>query len=136
VTTREDLGSAGWFKTDAVDQLVGQRCAECGTYVFPPTATFCRNPACNSDDLRETSLSTRGTLWSYTVNHYAPPPPAVTTDPFEPYGVAAVELAAEKMIVLGQISGSTDGLQIGDAMELVVEPLAGTDDRVWKWRKA
>ncbi len=136
MTTEHDQGFASWFQTDALSYLVGQRCTQCGTYVFPPTATFCRNPACSSDELDRLPLSSRGTLWSYTLNHYPPPPPAISPEPFEPYGVAAVELHTEKMIVLGRISGSLDGLQIGDQMETVIEPLAGTDESVWAWRKA
>jgi uncharacterized OB-fold protein len=61
------------------------------------------------------------------------------TDPFEPYGVAAVELATEQMIVLGQIARGTDvaALRVGQEMELVVEPLYESEDAlhtVWKWR--
>ena len=33
----------------------------------------CPNPACDSDTLESVALSTRGTLWSYTENRYAPP---------------------------------------------------------------
>lgn len=122
----------GWFTVDDEPRLIGSRCRECGTYHFPKETSFCRNSACASTELEELALSSRGTLWSWTVNYYPPPPPSVAQPP---YGVAAVELAEEKMVVLGQIAGTTDGLQIGDAMRLVVEPL---DDEqvVWKWSKA
>ena len=75
----------------------------CGAYFFPKQYSFCRNPACGAPDLDDVELSTRGTLWSFTDNRFAPPPPYPAGEPFEPYGVAAVELADEQMIVLGQL---------------------------------
>jgi uncharacterized OB-fold protein len=122
----------GWFTTDAEPRLIGSRCRECGTYFFPAETAFCRNPGCSSTDLDETPLSNTGTLWSYTVNHYPPPPPSLAQPP---YGVAAVELQQEKMIVLGQVDGPLDGLNVGDRMVLVTGD-AGEDRTVWKWRKA
>jgi hypothetical protein len=116
----------GWF-TDT--HLIGTRCTTCGTYFFPPERVFCRNPSCSSDTLDDVPLSARGRVWSWTVNHYPAPPPSVTKEPF---GVAAVELAAERMIVLGQTVGDVD---IGDEVELVIEPL-DDETTVWRWRKA
>ena len=89
--------------------------------------------------LDDVELSTRGTLWSFTDNRYAPPPPYPAREPFEPYGVAAVELPAEQMVVLGQIASGTDiaTLTVGTEMELVVEPLYEDADAVrtvWKWK--
>ncbi len=68
-----------------------------------------------------------------------PPPPYPAREPFEPYGVAAVELAKERMVVLGQLATGTDiaGLTVGAEMELVVEPLYEDDESVhtvWKWQ--
>ena len=82
--------------------LIGGKCHQCGTYVFPPRANNCPNPACDGDELAQVPLSRRGTLWSYTENRYAPPPPYPSPDPFEPFAIAAVELADEGLIVLGQ----------------------------------
>ena len=73
----------------------------CGTIVFPPRDGACPNPDCDSDTLEPTTLSRRGRVWSYTENHYAPPPPYVAADPFEPYALAAVELDDEGIVVLG-----------------------------------
>jgi len=120
-------------------RLLGGRCATCGAFFFPKQYSFCRNPACGAPDLDDVELSTRGTLWSFTDNRFAPPPPYPAGEPFEPYGVAAVELADEQMIVLGQLARGTDvgALRAGQAMELVVEPLYEDNDAVhttWKWR--
>ena len=79
---------------DAAKQhkLLIQRCKACGTYFFPKETTFCRNPRCAGSEFEEVPLSTRGRLWSFTDNRYAPPKPYMAGDPFEPYAVAAVEL--------------------------------------------
>jgi uncharacterized OB-fold protein len=137
----------GWFRIppDAVPgstdiALVGTRCVGSGTYFFPPERVRSRVPGHGSSALEEVELSRRGTLWSYTDARYQPPPPFVApTDPYEPYCLAAVELAAERMVVLGQVvAGVTvDDLRVGQEMELVVDVLDEDDEHeylVWKWR--
>jgi len=125
-----------WFTIDAEPRLIGSRCVECGTYYFPKETFSCRNPSCSSTVLEEVPLSNTGKIWSYAINHYPPPPPAVSSDPFEPYAVAAVELAEERMIVLGLVSGDIEALRIGADVELVVDTLFKdevNDNLVWKW---
>jgi uncharacterized protein len=129
----------GWFTMDAErPRLLGSRCGACGSYFFPKATLRCRNPHCQSEDLSEVELSPRGTLWSYAVNHYPPPPPAVTGEDFRRYAVAAVELAEERMTVLGQVPrGAEQGLVLGASMELVLDTLYEDDEAeylVWKWR--
>jgi len=141
---RQEPAIEGWFATDDAGSphLVGGRCPECGTYVFPLRENNCPNPACTSDALEPVALSTRGTLWSYTENRYAPPPPYPSPDPFEPFAVAAVELAEEGLIVLGKVVEGTlaADLKIGMAMELTTMPLFTDDDGVERivhaWRIA
>jgi len=130
----------GWFTfTDAAPHLVGTRCRACGSYFFPKETFFCRNPVCASSQLEEVQLSRRGRLWSYTNNCYAPPPPFVVSDPFQPYAVAAVELEKERMVVLGQVEASVNvpELEVGMEMELTVGTLYENAERevvIWKWR--
>jgi uncharacterized OB-fold protein len=124
---------------DGTGRLLGGRCPTCGASFFPKQWSFCRNPACGGTQLDDVELSTHGTLWSFADNRYAPPPPYPSSEPFVPYGVAAVELAEERMVVLGQLAAGTDvaTLALGREMELIVEPLYETDDAVhtvWKWR--
>ena len=124
---------------DGSARLLGGRCPTCGAPSFPKHFSFCRNPACDGAELDAVELSTKGTLWSFTDNRYAPPAPYPATEPFEPYGVAAVELTSEQMLVLGQLAKGTDiaTLAVGRDMELVVEPLFEDDEAVhtvWKWR--
>jgi len=130
----------GMFREDAegTGRLLGGKCPACGGFFFPKQWSFCANSACDGTELEDVELSDRGTLWSFTDNRYAPPAPYPAREPFEPYAVAAVELADEKMVVLGQVARGTDigALALGAEMQLVVEPLYETDDEVrtvWKW---
>ena len=128
-----------WFTTGAEPALVGSRCAECGTIAFPRETSFCKNPACSGEEFADVELSRRGTVWSYTDAQYQPPPPYVpSSDPYEPFALAAVELP-EGLVVLGQVAegfGVAD-LRVGAPVELVVEPLY-TDETgtrtVWRWK--
>jgi uncharacterized OB-fold protein len=118
---------------------VGSRCTECGTYAFPAEASACRNPDCASGSFETVELSRHGRIWSYTNACYQPPPPYVAADPFVPFCLAAVELAAEKLVVMGQVVGgvTVEDLEVGGEVELVVDTLyaeEGCDYLVWKWR--
>ena len=128
----------GWFSLDP-PALLGSRCRSCGTYAFPKEAAFCRNPDCTSTEFDEVPLSRRGTIWSYTDACYQPPPPYVAADPYEPFCIAAVELAAEKMVVMGQIVPGVNvaDLAVGGEVELVLDTLYEDDEHeylVWKWQ--
>lgn len=119
--------------------MIGSRCRTCGTVCFPPVTGYCRNPHCDGDEQEEAPLSRTGRIWSYTDNRYQPPAPYVSPEPFEPYAIAAVELAEEKMVVLGQLAHGVDvaSVSIGDEVELVTETLYeddGVSYVVWKWR--
>ena len=133
---------AAWFDVGGErPRLIGSRCRRCRSYFFPREAFACRNPRCQATELEDVPLSTTGTLWSFTDNHYAPPAPYVSPDPFQPYAVAAVELAEERMVVLGQVVPGvpTSTLEVGMRMDLVADPLYTDDEHeylVWKWRPA
>jgi uncharacterized protein len=140
----------GWFTTgdgDGDDEsetgagpaLLGSRCTECGTYAFPAESRYCGNPDCGSTTFETVELSRRGRIWSYTDARYQPPPPYVAADPYVPFCLAAVELAAEKLVVMGQVvpGVTVDDLTVGDEVELVIDTLYTEDDcdyLVWKWR--
>jgi uncharacterized protein len=134
----------GWFTTGedgSAPALLGSRCTSCGTYAFPAESVSCRNPDCDSVSFETVELSRRGRLWSYTDARYEPPAPYVAADPYVPFCLAAVELAAEKLVVMGQVVGdvTVDDLTVGDEVELVVDTLyreGDTDYLVWKWRPA
>jgi uncharacterized OB-fold protein len=131
----------GWFTDGAAGAaaLLGSKCTSCGTYAFPAETTYCRNPDCESQEFDTVELSRRGRIWSYTDARYQPPPPYVPADPYVPFCLVAVELAAEKLVVMGQVvSGVTvDDLTVGDEVELVIDTLYTEGDQdflVWKWQ--
>ena len=88
----------GWFTTDDEPHLLGSRCKSCSSYFFPKESMYCRNPGCASSDFDEVELSRTGTVWSFTENHYEPPAPYVSSEPFVPYTVAAVELTNHNVV--------------------------------------
>jgi uncharacterized OB-fold protein len=131
----------GWFTVDddGTAALTGSRCTGCGTYAFPAATKYCGNPDCDSQAFDVVALSRRGKIWSYTDARYQPPPPYVPADPYVPFCLVAVELAAEKLVVMGQVVGgvTVDDLTVGDEVELVVDTLYSEDDTdylVWKWK--
>ena len=131
----------GMFTMDEDDpRLIGGRSSN-GSYFFPKEEFACRNPSCGAAELEDVPLSASGTLWSYTDNHYKPPAPYMSPDPFVPYAIAAVELADEKMVVLGQVASGIPvaELKVGMRMKLVAETLYSDDAKdyvVWKWAPA
>jgi uncharacterized OB-fold protein len=129
----------GWFTQDPQPHLIGARCTRCKTYYFPKTQALCSNPNCDGAEFEEVELSRVGRVWSYTENCFKPPEPYVSPEPFVPYTVAAVELAAEKMIVLGQMAQGSDlsQLEVGTQVELVLGTLHEDAERayqMWYWR--
>ena len=135
----EQLAIEGWFETEPEPALIGSRCVGSGTYFFPPTDTS-RAPGYAGGPTEPVRLSTRGTLWSYTSAGYKPPSPYIEPPGgFTPFAIAAVELADEGLVVLGQVPSDVGvaDLQVGMEMELVIDTLFVDDDGervVWKWR--
>jgi uncharacterized protein len=129
----------GWFTLDDDPALLGSKCTSCGNFAFPKETYFCRNPRCQGREFVETALSRTGKVWSYTNAGYQPPEPYVAADPYVPFAIAAVELAAEQMVVMGQVvrGVDSDALHVGDEVELVLDTLYEDDEHeyvVWKWR--
>jgi uncharacterized OB-fold protein len=127
------------FFDPSIPALLGSRCASCATVFFPAAEGWCRNPGCSSTEFESIELSRRGRIWSYTDAQYQPPEPYVGADPYVPFALAAVELAEEGIVVLGQMVDGVgvDDIAIGDEVELVTAVLYSDDDGdklVWKWR--
>ena len=139
--TREQVPAIeGWFTTGEHPALIGNRCTTCGTVFYPKASNYCRNPDCDSDSFEDAELSRFGTVWSYTDAQYQPPPPYVPRgEEHVPFALAAVELAAEQIVILGQVA---DGFGVGDLsvgapVELVVEPLYevdGVPHLIYRWK--
>ena len=127
------------FFDPSVPALLGTRCTECATVFFPAERSWCRNPRCESTTFDEVELSRQGTVWSFTDAQYQPPPPYVSADPYVPFAIVAVELAAEGIVVLGQAADGVTvaDLAVGGRVELVTETLYSDNDGdklVWRWR--
>jgi uncharacterized OB-fold protein len=130
----------GWLNIDEENpRLLGYKDESSGSYFFPKDVAVSRAPGHADAELQEVSLSNRGKLWSYTTNHYKPPAPYISTEPFEPYTVAAVELTKERMIILGQLADGVDpaSVEVGQEMELVLGTLYEDEENeylIWKWK--
>lgn len=133
---------ADWFTGEGSSfRLLGTRCSACSGVFFPREDTNCRNPGCPGGELEEFPLSRRGRVWSYTDARYRPPSPYVTNPelPWVPYALIAVELAAERMVVLGQAAPGVTvaDLTVGTEVEAVSGVLyedAETVWTTWHWR--
>ena len=130
----------GLFTTDLDEpHLIGGKTPDRDSYMFPRTMGGA-DPASSGGQTEEVLLSRTGRIWSYTNSAYAPPPPyIITTEPYEPITIAAVELEKEKMVVLGQVAAgfTVDDLRTGMEVELVIETLYEDDDHeylVWRWK--
>jgi uncharacterized OB-fold protein len=139
-TDRRRPAIEGWFTIDDDPVLLGNRCTTCGTVFFPKASFFCRNPDCDGAEFETAELSRQGRIWSFTDAQYQPPPPYIPRgEDYQPFALAAVELEAEQMVVLGQVASGfgVDDLSVGQQVELVVEDLYSDDQHdylVYKWR--
>ncbi len=127
----------GLFTLDPKDpKLIGTKCTSCGTHYFPQTLS-CSNPECKEKKVEKCLLGPRGKLWTYTVQHYPPPPPFKAADPFVPYGIGLIELS-EKVRVLGILTESDPKkLKLGMEMELILGKMYeenGKEVVTWKFK--
>lgn len=110
-------------------RLLGSRCRQCGNHVFP-VSTGCAR--CTSADMETVELSTRGTLWTWTVQGFPPkaPPYAGSDDPrtFQPFGVGYVELPGQVKVETRLTEADPEKLKIGMEMELCLVPLTTDAD--------
>jgi uncharacterized protein len=117
-------------------RLIASLCS-CGACYFPKAAR-CSNPDCKDPKPIEHLLGPNGVLWSYTVQHYPPPPPAKFDEPFLPYAIGLVEFP-EGLRVLGRMStNDIRALKIEDPVQVVLEKLYqdehGVDFTTWMFR--
>ncbi len=115
----EFLDAAVMGGTADAPRLLGSRCERCQTVTFPRQGSC---PRCTSLDVREWPLATRGTLWTWTIQCFAPKGSA---DVFEPYGVGYVELPGEVRVEARLTESDPERLRIGMPMELTAIELAG-----------
>ena len=115
---RDELNRHYWDGAQA-GVLVILRCPECSTYVHPPRE-MC--PKCQRQKLDPTTVSGRGTVYSWSVMHYGGNPGFEDKLPFV---VLVVELEEQPgLITIGNlIDAEPSDLAIGIPMEVCFERL-------------
>lgn len=118
-------------------QLIGGRCKSCGTYYFPKYY-ITHKIGCKDRQTEEVLLSRTGTLDTWTVQHYPPPLPFISPNPFTPYAIGWVALP-EGIGVAGIITGcKLEDIKHNMKVELVAEKAwedaEGNEVLTWKWR--
>jgi uncharacterized OB-fold protein len=110
-------------------QMLGARCAECGTINTPPSIhPVCI--ACGATKLEPVQLARRGTVHTFVVNQTMPAPFVA------PLPIAVVDLEDGSRIML-QVIGTGSDLTIGTGVELVLRRYAherGVPVYGWKAR--
>ena len=93
-------------------RLQGSRCQHCGETSLGRKA-LC--PNCGRDSVTAIPLSTRGTLWTFTVVRHRPPGNYRGPEPFVPFGLGLVELP-DGVRVLSVLDCPTEHLRVGLTM--------------------
>lgn len=112
-------GKAVRTDADGAPTLVGSRCGDCGTRVFPPVSVC---PECLSEDIDSLPLSSRGTLYSWSVVHVAPKGWTV------PYVAGYVDLP-EGVRVFAHIVGADPEALAMDMKVMLCTAALGTDEQ-------
>ena len=103
-------------------ELIGARCGECATVMFPMQG---RCPRCGKAAMVEARLPRRGTLVSWTTQGFPPVVPYAgdaTGKSFVPFGVGLVQLG-DVVRVEGKLTESDPAkLEFGMEVELTVIP--------------
>jgi uncharacterized protein len=98
------------FRTQPQLRLIGGRHRRTQKLVFPMPANAAYDPV---------ELPDRGTLWSFTVQRFAPKsPPYCGTEPFVPFAVGYVELPGALIVESRLAEVPFDSLRVGMPMEL------------------
>lgn len=97
-------------------RLAGSRCGSCATVTFP-VAGSC--PRCSLPGPGTVTLPGDGTVWTWTVQGFAPKPPYVAPPGgFTPYAVGYVDLG--DVLVEGHLLVPPERLRIGLPVRLVL----------------
>jgi len=100
-------------------QLLGSECLSCGEVFSPPREIgFCGN--CQSKEIKDIRLSTRGRIYSHTVVMQRPP--GYYQGPV-PYAIGFVELPEGVRVETHFTDCDFDELKVGMAAELVLRTL-------------
>lgn len=118
-------------------QLMSAKCNSCGTYFFPAYHEQHR-PGCLRQGIEKVLLSRVGTLSSYTIQYYMPPPPFKTEKDITPYAIGLVEFPEGIQVVGIVVDCPLDELKIGLKMETTTFTLyrdnEGQETVTWAFR--
>jgi uncharacterized OB-fold protein len=107
-------------------RLVGGLCSHCRETMFP-RRDHC--PRCAGDEVERLLLPSRGILWTWTIQGFAPKSPPYLPDgedgEFAPFGVGYVELPGYLRIETRLTESSPERLRIGMEVSLVAVERAG-----------
>ena len=110
-------------------RLLASRCTACDNHMFPQQNDC---PRCSGSDTEVVELGREGTLWTWTIQGYPPkaPPYAGNADPatFQPFGVGYVEIDGKVRVESRLTLADPADLEIGMALEMVLDPLYTDDD--------
>lgn len=106
---------------NGVPSLAGTRCLSCGAVYFP-AAISCRDPVCDAKIVEPKRILGRGTLYSFTVQLYRPPP-LFAMEPWAPYALGLVDLdhGVRVMGMVGEVA--LEDIRIGMALSLSTQRL-------------
>lgn len=116
--------------TEQEPKLIGSACRTCGTVTFPRGRSC---PRCTSEDVEARELTSRGTLWTWTIQCFAPKAPPYLpggVEEFEPFGVGYVELPGEVRVEARLTESDPERLRIGMPMELTLIAVPGASDKL------
>lgn len=129
----------GLFTMGDDPRLIGGKGKSNDSYFFPKNMGGNDPALVGESEREEVLLSNTGTIWSFTTSSYPPPKPyVITTEPFVPIVIAAVEIDNEKLVVLGQMAEgiTVEDLSVGMRVKMIIDVLYEDDDHqymVWKW---
>ncbi len=110
-------------------QLIAGKCKDCGEITFPRQDAC---PSCTGRNAEEVLLSTRGVLWTFTIQRFPPPAPPyignADRETFVPFGVGYVELPEGIRVETRLTESDPEKLRIGMEMELVIGEFVEDED--------
>ena len=96
-------------------RLAGSRCAECGVALWG-VRRRCEN--CSSVQVSEEAFEPGGTVYTFTVQRYAPPKPHALPEFWTPRPVAWIDLDRNGPRVLAPVDCPADAMAIGMRVRL------------------
>lgn len=101
---------------DGAAVLYAGRCRDCGAVAFPRPSGC---PRCTGVDIDVHQLATEGTLWTFTIQGFAPKAPYDGVPANEPFGVGYVDLGGEVLVEGRLTEHDPASLYIGMPMRVV-----------------